>query len=355
MEEILRRFPHIGEQIFEELDNKSLAKCRQADRSWKTFIDDQKFPWIRKIRFCSLDSKEPLEKILKKTKLDIVKELAEVALSLCLCKFKNKMGFDVYRRKTGHILHFAAMIGYEEFFKEKNISKFNEKNPDTPSGQTPLHIAAEKGYLSLCQLIIQNLKAENPNTNPILDYVEGDRGDENPLWLAYYEDHLDICKLIMENLTDKNPEYNEEGETALHIFAQRGRLDICEIIIKDIAKEKHPSDYLGKTPFHDAASKPGDLSICQLIIEHFDDKNPRDEEWLTPLHIAAGNGNFAICKLIIDNFKDTYPKGLWGISPYHESPYEKARANGHSNICKLFDENIDFKIRRDNPGPNWWM
>ena len=92
-----------------------------------------------------------------------------------------------------------------------------------------------------------------------------------------------------------------------------------------------------------------------MFIEHFDDKNPRDDEWLTPLHIAAENGNLAICKLIIDNFKDTYPKGLWGISPYHESPYEKARANGHSNICELFEENIDFKIRRDNPGPNWWM
>jgi len=351
MEEVLRRFQHIGKQIFEELDNESLAKCGQADRSWNVFIDNQKFSWIRKIRFCSLDSNEPLKIILKQTKLNIVKDLAKEALSSC--RFKN--GFDLKSRKTGHILHFAAIIGHEEFFQEKNISKFNKKNPEPFFEQTPLHFAAENGYLSICQLIIQNLKAENPNTNPILDYVEGDRGNENPLWLAYYENHLDICKLIMENLKDKNPEFNEEGETALHVFAQRGRLDICEMIIKNIPKDGHPSDYLGRTPFHDAASKPGDLSICQLIIEHFDDKNPRDDEWLTPLHMAAENGNLAICKLIIDNFKDTYPKGLWGISPYHESPYEKARASGHSNICKLFDENIDFKIRRDNPGRNWWM
>ena len=82
MEEILRRFQHIGKQIFKELDNKSLAKCRKADRSWRTFIDDQKFSWIRKIRFCSIDSKEPLEKILKQTKLDVVKELADTALRL---------------------------------------------------------------------------------------------------------------------------------------------------------------------------------------------------------------------------------------------------------------------------------
>ena len=353
MEEILMRFPHIGEKFFEELDNKSLAICRRADRSWKTFIDDQKFPWIRKIRFCSLDSKEPLEKILKKTKLDIVKELAEKALSLCLCKSKKKMGFSFHRRKKGHILYFAAMIGYEEFFYEENISKFKEKNPNTLFGQTPLHFAAEHGYLSICQLIIQNLKADDPDTDGILDYKTE---EENPLFLAFYENHFDICKLIIENLKDKNPDFNanEEYGTALHEFARMGHLDICEIIIKDIRKGRHPTNYMGRTPFHHAASS-GHLAICQLIIEHFDDKNPRDDEWLTPLHIAAENGNFAICKLIIHNFKDTYPKGLWGISPYHESPYEKARASGHSNICKLFDENIDFTIQRDNPGPNWWM
>ena len=153
MDEILRRFQHIGEQIFEELDNKSFAKCRKADRSWKTFIDNQKFLWIRIIRFCSLDSKEPLKKILKQTKLKVVKELAEQALGLCF-------GNEEFRKKAGHILYFAAMFGHEEFFKEENISKFNEKNPDALFGLTPIDFAAKNGHLSICQLIIQNLKAD---------------------------------------------------------------------------------------------------------------------------------------------------------------------------------------------------
>ena len=360
MNEILRRFQHIGEQIFEELDNESFAKCRKADRSWKTFIDSQKFLWIRIIRFCSLDSIEPLKKILKQTKLNVVKELAEEALGLCFSKFDDNKEFELRRRKAGHILYFAARIGYEDFFKEENISKFNEKNPENLFGHTPLHFAAQNGHLSICQLIIQNLKADDPDTDGILDYKTEDENPENPLWLAYYGDHenrIDICKLIIENLQDKNPGMGEKWDlttTALHEFALIGHLDICEIIIKDIPKDRQPTKYDGRTPFHDAASN-GHLSICQLIIEHFDDKNPRDDEWLTPLHLAAENGNLAICQLIIENFKDTYPKGLWGISPFHESPYEKAKASGHSNICKLFDENIDFKIRRDKRGPNFWL
>ena len=83
MEEVLLRFHLIGTQIFEMLDNGSLAKCRIVNRSWNTFVNDLKFAWIRKIRFCSLGSNEPLEEILKCTKLDVVKELANVAMDFC--------------------------------------------------------------------------------------------------------------------------------------------------------------------------------------------------------------------------------------------------------------------------------
>ena len=345
MEEVLLRFHLIGRQIFETLDNESFSKCRIVNRSWKTFVDDLKSAWIRKIRFCSLGSNEPLEEILKCTKLEVVKELANVAMDFCTERcFAD---FDLARRNSGHILHFAAMIGYEEFFKENNLRKFNEKyseicvdewgnNPDDKEGYTPLHFAAEAGHFSVSQLIIENHKAENPNRD-IFELKSEDFPPyfQHPLWAAMYEKHLDICKLIIENLIDKNPQYSEKGETALHEFARIGHLEICELIIKNIRKDFHPADDKGRTPFHLAASR-GHLSICKLMIEHFDDKNPIDMKWLTPLHIAAKKGDWAICKLIVDKFKDS-PIGLWGTNPlFQESPYEKALAMGHSSVCLLF-------------------
>ena len=42
MDEIILRFPHLAEQIFSELDNKSLAKCRETDRSWQDVINVEK-------------------------------------------------------------------------------------------------------------------------------------------------------------------------------------------------------------------------------------------------------------------------------------------------------------------------
>ena len=43
MEEILCRFQHLGEQIFAELDDLSLAKSRETSRSWLDFICNEKF------------------------------------------------------------------------------------------------------------------------------------------------------------------------------------------------------------------------------------------------------------------------------------------------------------------------
>jgi hypothetical protein len=47
MDELFERFPHIGKQIFEELDNDNLTECREVCKSWQTFIDNEKITWNR--------------------------------------------------------------------------------------------------------------------------------------------------------------------------------------------------------------------------------------------------------------------------------------------------------------------
>ena len=48
MENVLLRFPHLGEAIFQKVDNKSLASCQIVSTSWYRFIQYQKCPkWIR--------------------------------------------------------------------------------------------------------------------------------------------------------------------------------------------------------------------------------------------------------------------------------------------------------------------
>ena len=47
MEEVLIQFDLISKEIFTKLKNKDLAKCREAERSWQNFIDQEKLSWIR--------------------------------------------------------------------------------------------------------------------------------------------------------------------------------------------------------------------------------------------------------------------------------------------------------------------
>ena len=47
MEEVFLRFPHLGESIFQNLDNQNLSKCLEVGSSWKSFIDSAYLMWIR--------------------------------------------------------------------------------------------------------------------------------------------------------------------------------------------------------------------------------------------------------------------------------------------------------------------
>ena len=57
MEELNSRFEHISEQTFNQLDNKSLANCREVSSNWYHFLEERKFLNIRIILKIALSIK----------------------------------------------------------------------------------------------------------------------------------------------------------------------------------------------------------------------------------------------------------------------------------------------------------
>ena len=47
MEIFCSRILHIAENIFEQLDEKSLSNCREVAKSWQNCIDRRNLVWIR--------------------------------------------------------------------------------------------------------------------------------------------------------------------------------------------------------------------------------------------------------------------------------------------------------------------
>ena len=52
MEEVFSRFSHLGEEIFDLLDEESIKNCKKVSKTWKNFIEspNQKVKWIQIIR-----------------------------------------------------------------------------------------------------------------------------------------------------------------------------------------------------------------------------------------------------------------------------------------------------------------
>jgi len=80
-----------------------------------------------------------------------------------------------------------------------------DKNPATNDGKTPLHMAARRGHLDFCRVMLENVQDKNPADNHGL----------TPLHVAAEFGRLEIYHLIMDNVQDKNPARNN-GKTPLH-------------------------------------------------------------------------------------------------------------------------------------------
>ena len=50
MEEVISRFSHLSENIFNSLDNNSIANSMKVSKFWKNYLKNQKFVQIRKIK-----------------------------------------------------------------------------------------------------------------------------------------------------------------------------------------------------------------------------------------------------------------------------------------------------------------
>ena len=49
-ENLILRFPHLGEAVFDNLDDKSITKCVEVNEMLQYFNYEQKSYWIRKIK-----------------------------------------------------------------------------------------------------------------------------------------------------------------------------------------------------------------------------------------------------------------------------------------------------------------
>ena len=123
-----------------------------------------------------------------------------------------------------------------------------------------------------------------------------------PLHYAAQHGHLLICQFILENTIFKNPQSIGDKTTPLHLAASAGHWKICQLLFEHFGRLEgswygSKKDSKGNTPLHHAANH-GHILVCWVILNNVDDKNPCNDEGITPFDLALKKCFFAICNLI---------------------------------------------------------
>ena len=339
--EVLIRFPHIGKQIFANLDDQNLTKSREVCDPWMTFLDSEKFIWTRIILSHIEDTNSwNWQKFISTTSTPM---LCKVARRIILF-YKSEQICTSFPGSI-HVemspLHFAAMM-YDDTSYCANLIKNDTINyPKDESGMTPLHYAAQYGYISVCQLLLEKFTDKNPKNGL----------DETPFSLAVEFNNYLVCELIIRKCKENNPRGDlstvlnspdYDGKIPLQLAASNGNTELYRLIMENVV-DKNPQKsqnepFFGTTPLHLAAHK-GHFSVCELIVQNVDNKNPYDTLMRTPLYMAAKQGHLSICHLIYENVNNIDDNELCMM-------LEEAVQGGHYDVCKFFVLEIVSKIAK---------
>ena len=94
---------------------------------------------------------------------------------------------------------------------------------------------------------------------------------------------------------------------------------------------------------HIAASH-GDLEKVKKIVRNLKNKNPQNEDGITPMHLAASSGHLAIVKFLVPLVRDKNPKAHLDSIEVGKTPLHCAAEAGHLDIIEYLLENIEGDI-----------
>lgn len=152
-------------------------------------------------------------------------------------------------------------------------------------GETPLHIAAVRGYQEITTLLI----AQGANVNA------KDEHGLTPLHAAAWSGHKETVALLISNGSEINAK-GEDGVTPLHVSALSGSHKTMAFIINNGA-DIDARNKNGMTPLH-AAVLAGQKEAVELLVEKGADINIKNNEGLTALQMASQKGYQSIVELL---------------------------------------------------------
>lgn len=157
---------------------------------------------------------------------------------------------------------------------------------------TPLHVAAECGYIAIIEILLKG----GANIN-----ASGDYG-MTPLHLASREGHLEVVKILLDR--GANVKKVDKGrQTPLHFACSHNHYDVVKLLLKYGANIK-ALDVNGITPLHDACLGHNPEMVKLLLDEKanlFAVDNWGNTPFEIAINFAAAKRQYEVVNLLLDN------------------------------------------------------
>ncbi|XP_071818880.1 transient receptor potential cation channel subfamily A member 1 homolog isoform X3 [Apostichopus japonicus] len=279
----------------------------------------------------------------------------------------GEMLTDKDNNNFGNPLHLAVDSGENDII-ELCLNHNANVNAVCGGRNTPLHSACESSNIDTVKLLVERgakidsrnseqstplHKACRTNRHRVVEYLltngasieRRDKDNFTPLLIAASEGHTASIEVLLRfnaniNATDKHE------KTAIFWAAEERQIDALKVLLdhKGAKELIDKSDRYDSTALH-VASEKGFLAIIKLLLESGADVDAKNEDELTPLHMAAQNGHVNCILEFVKRDEST----VNDEDEFSNTPLHLAALEGHSKAVDcLIGAGADIQARNQS-------
>ena len=227
-------------------------------------------------------------------------------------------------------------------------------------GMTPLYFAAQAGQQDVVKMLLRRstrneIGSFRARDNTSLLAIKDNSGN-SVLHVAAERGHCGVCRVILKynvgEIEEKSllHEANELGWTPLHVAAQYGCKSVILLLLKagaDVNAQPMGASGLckkwrGESPLHCAAGV-GYHAASRCLLEHGADKSLHDQSGRSPFHTAARKGNRKVIQLFLQYGTNINERDMNGKTALHYAAKE-----GYKRVVqKLLEEGASADLEDD--------
>ncbi|XP_035219625.1 transient receptor potential cation channel subfamily A member 1 homolog isoform X2 [Stegodyphus dumicola] len=152
---------------------------------------------------------------------------------------------------------------------------------------SPLHIAAIKGFTHIAEILLNNCaEIEKKNEH-----------EQTPLHLSAKNGHVSVAQLLISHSKTIVNAEDENANTPLHLSSLSGHYQVVHVLLNAGANIHARNCYLWTAL--DCAAVRGWKRCSQILLNAGCPVDPLDKTKTTPLHLAAREGHRGVVKLLL--------------------------------------------------------